>query len=157
LTEINSELKVRLVRLSKPLVWVVYGIADEGWHTVWTDLRAYPRDYPYARFMKVLLSQFVPRNGPPLSNRNQCLPLRDNILEFKDGPKRGQKLRVLWFYDAGTPVIPKRIICTECFTKTSETDQAAIDRAVEHRRRYMAAKASGALEYLGDYDDAKNE
>ena len=87
------------------MAWVVYGIADEEWRTVWYDL-ARMHDHAAAS-MRVLISKTVPRNGPPVFNDKRCRPIKGtHLFEFRFEPKPGPRLRVLWFYDEGAPTFP---------------------------------------------------
>lgn len=78
-------------------------------------------------------------NGPPHDQR-KSKQLPDGILEFRTGPKKGPKLRVFYFYDAG-----KMVICTHSVWKREAVPEE-IDRAVARKNRYLLAKERGQLE-----------
>ena len=128
------------------LVWEVLAITDAvGWNVL-KELAAIDPGYRHAEVMRVLIETKVPRDGPPVYNKNRCSPLGENIFEFKTGPEKGKKLRVLWFYDAGEPTTRNRIICTHSFLKaTQRTPPGEKARAVRIRKEYLEAKRAGKL------------
>jgi phage-related protein len=131
---------MRLVRLGW-LMWDVIAIAEDNGHSVREELEAIDPGYRHAETMRVLLSESVPRNGPPAHNSLRCGPLGDDIFEFKAGPERGKKLRVLWFYDEG-----RLVVCTHSFMKDrrkTPPDEKA--RAILMRRTYFDAKRRKTL------------
>jgi phage-related protein len=136
---------MRLVRVAK-VVWDVVAITGEAGGNVLSELEAIDPSYRrHVENMRVMIEQYVPRNGPP-RNKLKCSPLGDDIFEFKAGPKKGKKLRVLWFYDAGDPIIRYRILCTHLFLKqTRTTPPDEKDRAVEKRKEYIQAKRFRAI------------
>jgi len=137
---------MRLVRVGRA-VWDVVAITDGKGGSVLTELDDIDPSYYHAETMRVLIEQYVPRNGPPVHNPLRCRPLGDDIFEFKAGPETGPKLRVLWFYDAGDPIERRRIVCTHSFLKkTKKTPPAEKARAVRLRGEYLEAKGLGALE-----------
>lgn len=85
------------------------------------------------------LIQHTARDGPP-HDRRKSTKLRDGIFEFRTGPKKGPKLRVFYFYDAG-----KMVICTHSVWKREAVPEE-IDRAVALKNRYFLAKNRGAIE-----------
>lgn len=102
--------------------------------------------------MEVLLTRTVPDNGPRVGIL-RCEKLRDDVFEFKSGPKRGKKLRVLWFYSPE----PKTIICTHAFLKdTQATPNPEIEHAVEIKNRYLAARMAGNIRITEDEKDKSN-
>lgn len=95
---------------------------------------------PMARKMLATLRERVPVEGPPIHNKQRASHLRDHISELKTGPKRGAKLRVLYFRDG------KSIVCTEALVKdTKMVSPIAIDRAVRTREQYFKDKARDRL------------
>jgi phage-related protein len=136
---------MRLVRLGR-VVWDVIAIAEDNGRHIMDELAAIDPSYKHAETMRVLISEFVPRNGPPRHNELRCKPLGDDIFEFKAGPKHGKKLRVLWFYDAGHV-----ILCTHSFMKdTAKTPREEKDRAIRMRSAYFEAKNRNALPPIDD-------
>jgi phage-related protein len=137
---------MRLVRLGRRAVWDVIALAEDDGRSVWGELEAIDPGYKHAETMRVLISTHVPRNGPPVHNHLRCSSLGDDIFEFKTGPKRGKKLRVLWFYDEG-----RLIVCTHSFlkdTRTTPPDEKA--KAIRMRRAYFDAKRHQVLPQIED-------
>jgi len=126
---------MRLVRI-KRVVWDVLAIADRRGRTVWNEL--HEDSSPHARKMRALI-QHTARNGPPHDPR-KSKKLRDDIFELRTGPKKGPKLRVFYFYDAG-----KMVICTHSVWKREAVPEE-IDRAVAWKNRYLLAKQRGEVE-----------
>lgn len=93
--------------------------------------------------MLAILKDYVPTEGPPKQNREISKPLRDGIHEFRRGPKKGKKLRVLYFYDKG-----QIIVGTHAFLKAERTKPGVIDQAIAQEREYMAAKKLGKIEVI---------
>lgn len=140
---------MRLVRKGRA-VWEVLAIEDHRGSSVWTWLQAEADSgNRHAQSMRVLI-RHVLSNGPPESPF-LCDSLRDKIYEFKRGPKRGRKLRVLFFYDEG-----RVIVCTHAFWKDQRTAPNEINKAVAMRRGYFDAKRSGGLEIREERDDAQH-
>ena len=136
---------MRLVRIRR-VVWDVIAIADDNGHHVMDELAAIDPSYRHAETMRALISEHVPRNGPPRHNELRCKPIGDDILEFKTGPRRGRKLRVLWFYDEGHV-----IVCTHSLMKdTAKTPREEKDRAIRMRSAYFDAKHRNALPRIED-------
>lgn len=129
---------MQLVRI-KRAVWDVLAIADSRGRSVWDVLSEDP--HRHARKMRALI-QHTALNGPPHDDR-KSKPLRDDILEFRTGPKKGPKLRVFYFYDAG-----KVVICTHSVWKREAVPEE-IDKAVAWKNRYLLAKARGEIEIAG--------
>lgn len=135
---------MRLVEAGKK-VWEVLAVAfGPNALTVIDELRAMQAEYRHAEEMLALIEEYVPASGPP-KNTHRCSFLWDDIHQLKVGPKRGKKLRVLWFYDEGLPVVRRRIICTSAFYKRDETSRADVKTASDVLAEYIAAKASGKL------------
>jgi len=126
---------VKLVRIQR-VVWDVLAIADSRGRTVWDDLVEDPDRH--AQRMRALI-QHTARNGPPHDDR-KSKPLRDGIFELRTGPKKGPKLRVFYFYDAG-----KMVICTHSVWKREAVPEE-IDKALAWKSRYLLAKSRGTVE-----------
>jgi phage-related protein len=142
---------MRLVRVAR-VVWDVLAITDDAGGNVLSELEVIDPSYRrHIENMRVMIEQFVPRNGPPIQNKWKCSPLGDDIFEFKTGPKKGKKLRVLWFYDAGDPIVRYRVLCTHSFLKqTRTTPPEEKERAVKKRKEYIQAKRFRALPIIED-------
>lgn len=97
-----------------------------------------------ARKMVALLLDDLPSNGPRADNKNFSKLLRDQIFEFRTGPKRGKKLRVLWFY--GIPPRRRTIICVTAFFKRETTDADALNRAITLQHRYVRAQKADSIQ-----------
>lgn len=80
------------------------------------------------------LRETVPYYGPQDDNPELCFrlhPYEDGVWEFRKQPRRGPKVRVLFFRDG------KRIVCVNGFLKTSITPPRKVEEAAEARRRYF--------------------
>ena len=93
------------------------------------------RSYQYvADKMFALLARRVPKDGPPRGELSE--DIGDDILEFRRQPRKGKKLRVLYFYDEGHV-----IVCVRAFQKgKKKTPPAEKERAIEARKAYFDAK-----------------
>lgn len=133
---------MELVRI-KRVVWDVLAIADRRGRTVWDELRE--DSDPHAQKMRALI-QHTALNGPPHDQR-KSKKLRDDIFEFRTGPKKGPQLRVFYFYDAG-----KMVICTHSVWKREAVPEE-IDRAVAWKNRYLLARERGELKIASPSGD----
>lgn len=128
---------MRLVRI-KRVVWDVLAIAGSRGRTVWDVLLEDPDRH--AQRMRALILHTA-LHGPPHDDR-KSKKLRDDIFELRAGPKKGPKLRVFFFYDAGNIVI-----CTHSVWKRQAVPEE-IDKAVAWKNRYLRAKARGEVEIV---------
>lgn len=92
--------------------------------------------------MITLLSDKVPIRGPSKSE-NFSKHLEGNIFEFKRGPRRGLKIRVLYFYGQN-----RLIICTHAFMKSNKTPQNLIENAEKIRTEYLRDKKLNQIKIL---------
>jgi hypothetical protein len=130
---------MRLVRIGRA-VWDVLAIADESGRSLWDELLSADPSHGAAEQMRAMLKEHVPRSGPP-RGINRSRHLGDEIYEFK---RPG--VRVLWFYDAGEPIVRWRIVCTHVCPKLPEKKfQQERAKAVRMRTEYLAAKSAGKL------------
>lgn len=131
---------MRLVRIGRPAVWDVLAVADEQGYSLWNELeKADPSDGG-AEQMRAVLRDHVPRNGPP-KGTSRCRYLGDDIFEFKEWG-----VRVLWFHDAGEPVVRRQIVCThKCPKLPKKKFRQEKAKAVRIRTAYLAAKIAGTL------------
>lgn len=74
-----------------------------------------------------------------MNNVQLCKPLGDGLFELRRQPK-GQKLRVVFFYDEG-----RRIVCTNAFFKAETTPRTELSLARAQRKRYLMAKLAREL------------
>ena len=96
--------------------------------------------YAVARDAMLLFLQVrLPQDGPPVNNALLCKPLGDGLFELRRQPK-GQKLRVVFFYDEG-----RRIVCTNAFCKAETTPRTELALAKAQRKRYLTAKLAREL------------
>ncbi len=88
--------------------------------------------------------EYSAANGPPEHNNTKAKYLEDDIWELKVGPKRGAKLRVLYFHGNSS-----RIVCTNAFTKTGNAPYSTeIRQAKQIRDDYQNAQLTGNLELI---------
>lgn len=129
---------MRLLLIEGRKLWEVLAVEDEGGESVWTWLleqNANRKVEKHAEKMRYLLREYVPRNGPPRKRTlGTMLSGTGGIGELKAGPKKGPKLRVLYFF-AGE----RRLICTHGFWKDTKTAQEDIRLAQEVKEAYEQA------------------
>ena len=148
LTFVNGGVNMRLVRIAC-LYWDVLAVLDgRGRCRVLDYIDGLGANYAAAKrgLIRVLRIE-LPQNGPPAHNAELCKSLGGGIFELRRQPK-GQKLRVLFFYDDR-----RRIVCTNAFSKAETTPQAEIELARELRERYLVAKFRRKLEILEEVRD----
>ncbi len=148
LTFVNGGVNMRLVRIAC-LYWDVLAVLDgRGRCRVLDYIDGLGANYAAAKrgLIRVLRVE-LPQNGPPAHNAELCKSLGGGIFELRRQPK-GQKLRVLFFYDDR-----RRIVCTNAFSKAETTPQAEVELARELRERYMVAKFRRKLEILEEVRD----
>ena len=130
---------MRLVRIRRA-VYDVVAVADDSGRSFWADLQSADPSDGGAMQMRAALKEHVPLNGPP-RGRSRCRYVGDDIWELKEWG-----VRVLWFYDAGQPKFPKRIVCTHSCGKLNKKEfQREKAKAARIRRDYMELKAAGKL------------
>ena len=98
-----------------------------------------------------LLTDLVPRTGPPLRSRRSDAKFLgfsyrshirrtkrlNDVWEFRLGVRMTvPALRILWFFDPEDEE-QRTIICTNAFTKTGSTPPEPLDEAKELRRQYL--------------------
>ena len=122
-------------------VWEVLAVVDpRGRCQVLDFLDQLGPNYAAARrLMLVFLQSRLPEDGPPVSNVQLCKPLGDGLFELRRQPK-GQKLRVVFFYDEG-----RRIVCTNAFCKAETTPRTELALARSLRKHYLMAKLAREL------------
>jgi phage-related protein len=122
-------------------VWEVLAVVDpRGKCQVLDFLDQLGSNYAAARRLMLLFLQVrLPEDGPPVSNVQLCKPLGDGLFELRRQPK-GQKLRVVFFYDEG-----RRIVCTNAFCKAETTPRAELALARSLRKHYLMAKLAREL------------
>lgn len=133
---------MKLVRLAKGK-WEVLAVLDARDRCEVLDLLVTP-DESYriaARAMLNLLFDIVPFDGPP-TREPLCKSLGHGLYEFRKQPK-GKKLRVLWFYGAGSVVV-----CATAFTKAERTPRNRLTQGTALREWYLAAKSRGRVEIV---------
>jgi hypothetical protein len=95
------------------------------------------------RFTLALLREHIPNPGPPRGDMSA--PLGDGIFELRRQPKKGPKLRVLYFYDE---TLRRVVVFTHGFFKDQRRAPEEIQRARELRAKYYAAIAEHRLEIV---------
>jgi phage-related protein len=148
LTFVNGKVNMKLVRIAC-LYWDVLAVLDgRGRCPVLDYIDGLGANYAAAKrgLIRVLRIE-LPQNGPPAHNAQLCKPLGGGIFEIRRRPK-GQKLRVLFFYDDGY-----RIVCTNAFSKAETTPRTEVELARELRGRYLLARFRRMLEILEEVRD----
>jgi len=140
LTFVNRGVNMRLVRIGWD-VWEVLAVVDQRGRCQMLDfLGQLSAGYATAgRVMLLFLKLRLPQDGPPVNNALLCKPLGDGLFEFRRQPK-GQKLRVVFFYDEG-----RRIVCTNAFCKAETTPRTELLYAKAQQKRYLMAKLAREL------------
>jgi phage-related protein len=140
LTFVNRGVNVRLVRIGWG-AWEVLAVVDpRGRCQVLDFLDHLGAGYAAARRAMLLFLQVrLPQDGPPVNNVQLCKPLGDGLFEIRRQPK-GQKLRVVFFYDEG-----RRIVCTNAFCKAETTPRTELLLAKAQRKRYLMARLAREL------------
>lgn len=126
---------MRLVRLAC-LRWDVLALPQ-----MLDDLVAAPVAHAGTiKSMLALLRESVPRYGPQKDNPEICKYLKFyDLWEFRKQPRRGKKLRVVWFED-GSHII----VCVAAFAKERKTPDLSWIEKIRHT--YFNAKAQAKLE-----------
>jgi len=122
--------------------WAIYACADDDETCPVIEFLTEMHDQKNARKMLALLKERAPIIGL-IFNENISKQLRDDIYEYKVGHKKGTKLRVLYFTDAG-----RIIVCTSAFEKTSKTREDLIDEAVELKNQYIRDKENNNIQII---------
>lgn len=134
---------MRLVQLAAGL-WKVLAVLDHrGRCQVLDHLGSLGANFDGAREKMLRLLCFqVPLQGPPQQNPRVCKCLGGGIYEFR-GQHRGQKLRVVFFYDDN-----RKVVCTNAFSKAETTPQGELKIARDLREQYLTAKFRKELQIL---------
>jgi len=131
---------MRLVRIGWSAWEVLAVVDDRGRCQVLDFLAQLGANYRAARRAMLLFLQIrLPEDGPPVSNVQLCKPLGDGLFELRRQPK-GQKLRLVFFYDEGC-----RVVCTNAFCKAETTPRSELLIARTLRERYLLAKRTRRL------------
>lgn len=94
------------------------------------------------RAMFSFLRETVPQYGPQEDNPEICLrlhPYSMGLYEFRKQPRRGPKVRVVWFHGEDRTTV----VCATGFLKTDETPQRQLDVALARKQEYFRAVRSG--------------
>ena len=99
-----------------------------------------------------IMQDIVPEQGiEVLAGSPRCKHLRGKIWEFRTGPQRGAKLRVLFFRD--THEGRQTVVCTHGFSKDQrKTPEFEIERAESVRAEYLEAKRRSMLVIVNPND-----
>jgi len=135
---------VRLLRLCRAAWDVLALLTEDGETCAVLDFLLGKREGQQAvrRGLYSFLKETVPHYGPQEDNVELCCrmrPYEDGVFEFRKQPRRGPKVRVLFFMDE------KRIICANGFLKTDMTPPHKLKEAAEARRRYFADLRRGRV------------
>lgn len=148
LTFVNDRVNMKLVRIARGCWDVLAVLDDRGRCPVLDFIATLGANYAAAkRGLLRLLRVELPQDGPPVHNAQRCKPLGGGIFEIRRQPK-GQKLRVLFFYDDG-----RRIVCTNAFAKAERTPRSQVEQARAARQRYLKAKFRRKLEIVKEIRD----
>jgi phage-related protein len=143
LTNVNKEVNMRFIQLAKGLWEVLAYLDHRGRCQVLDHLASLGANFQGARdkMVRLLCSQ-IPLQGPPMQNARICKCLGGSIYELR-GQHRGQKLRVVFFYDDN-----RKVICTNAFSKAETTPQNELRVARELREQYLRVKFRKELQIL---------
>jgi phage-related protein len=148
LTFVNERVNMKLVRIARGRWDVLAVLDDRGRCPVLDFIAALGANYEAAKraLLRVLRIE-LPQDGPPVHNTQRCKSLGGGIFEIRRQPK-GQKLRVLFFYDDG-----RRIVCSNAFAKAERTPRNEVEQARAARQRYLKAKFRRKLEIVEEIRD----
>ena len=132
---------MKLIELGKK-EWQVLAICDDNEDCQVIDhIQTNMRQNRLWRKMRDRLTLVTPEKGSQLgTNSRKAEHYRGGIGAFKENRSKGPKARVYFFRDGN------RLICTEAFDKRSENIDPFIDRALEVKRQYLAAKQQADIE-----------
>lgn len=128
-----------LLIASYPRAWTVLSIEDESGDSAWTWLASTgdnKRTRALAQKMRARIREHMPRYGPPTNSyHGTILAGTGGVGELRVGPKRGPKLRVLYFFGRGQ----KEIVLSHAFWKSTEVAPDEIARAQTAKSAYVLA------------------
>jgi phage-related protein len=129
---------MRLLHIADyPGRWTVLAIENEKGESPWRWLEGAgdnKRSRGLATKMRARIREHIPRYGPPEHPfHGTRLKGTDGIAELRVGPKKGPKLRVLYFFGRKQ----REIILTDAFWKATDTAPEDIARAEKARRAYF--------------------
>jgi phage-related protein len=148
LTFVNKGVNIQLARIARGSWDVLAVLDDRGGCPALDFIAALGANYTAAKrgLLRVLRVE-LPQDGPPARNTQRCKSLGGGIFEIRRQPK-GQKLRVLFFYDDG-----RRIVCTNAFAKAERTPRNEVELARAAKQRYLKAKFRRKLEIVEEAHD----
>ncbi len=132
---------MKLLQIAKRL-WTVWAYCDDRDSCQVFDF-IWGLDRPHRNKLLSLLQEYVPRHGPPRHNKQQAKHLDGHIWEFRKGPRRGAKYRILFFTDERNIVV-----CTNAFVKRSTTPPGEIQKAQTIYDQYKIDKQEGRIEVV---------
>lgn len=100
--------------------------------------------------MLAQIEQSVRDSGPPKHNEELSKHLEGKVYEFRKGPKKGKKLRVVWFYSP--PPNQRTVVCVEAFHKREETPKGVIVRTEALADQYAEALKNKTLKVYSKED-----
>jgi hypothetical protein len=135
---------MKLLKLAE-LGFTVLAVYDENDDEcrVLASLRSISAHNQAATRMLHKLMNHIPEAGPNYRNPEKVKKLKGapGIWEFREQPKKGPKVRTLFFKDGN-----QMIICTNAFEKRGEARTADVDLAIREKDRYFEDKRRSRIE-----------
>jgi hypothetical protein len=97
-----------------------------------------------------ILRNKVAQYGPrPLLKTEMASPLSEGLFEFRKQPRKGPKLRVIWFDGSGLVEHRRRVVCVRAFLKdTPKTPRSELVKSTTLKDEYYRCVSEGNLEIV---------
>ncbi len=142
---------MKLLEIAR-IEWAVLGVLDHREHCqILEFLDQLDPSYNVVRLaMLDILRKKVPQYGPdPLMKTDMAKPLSEGLFEFRKQPRKGPKLRVIWFYGSGRVGQKQRVVCAKAFLKdTKRTPDSELVNSKALKDEYLRCALEGNLEIV---------